>query len=108
MGVLVGRTFDLIAADNGDAGELGRQPARLDILLGPVSYRDVHYAEEQVFGREPIVGGYRKTRFSAPRRVGTPTSLVTWFTTLGARTRWTLAETGRNMTDPGYRRASRG
>jgi rhamnosyltransferase len=33
---------------------------RRDILLGPVPYRDVSYAEDQLFGRDLIEGGYRK------------------------------------------------
>lgn len=34
--------------------------ARRDILLGPVPYRDVSYAEDQLFGRDVIDRGYRK------------------------------------------------
>jgi rhamnosyltransferase len=33
---------------------------RRNILLGPVPYRDVSYAEDQLFGRDLIDGGYRK------------------------------------------------
>lgn len=34
--------------------------ARRDILTGPVPYRDVPYAEDQLFGRDLIERGYRK------------------------------------------------
>lgn len=55
-----------------------------------------------------VARGYRKTRFSGLRKIGTPISPITRFAELGARARWTLAETGRNLTDTGYRRASLG
>ncbi|WP_324274289.1 hypothetical protein [Blastococcus brunescens] len=39
--------------------------ARRDILTGPVPYRDVSYAEDQLFGRDVIAAGYIKA--FAPR-----------------------------------------
>jgi rhamnosyltransferase len=39
--------------------------ARRDILTGPIPYRDVPYAEDQVFGKDVIDAGYRKAY--APR-----------------------------------------
>lgn len=39
--------------------------ARRDILTGPVPYRDVSYAEDQLFGRDVIAAGYMKAY--APR-----------------------------------------
>lgn len=39
--------------------------ARRDVLTGPVPYRDVSYAEDQLFGRDVIAGGYLKAY--APR-----------------------------------------
>jgi rhamnosyltransferase len=41
--------------------------ARRDILTGPVPYRDVSYAEDQLFGRDVIAAGYIKAY--APRAV---------------------------------------
>jgi rhamnosyltransferase len=41
--------------------------ARRDVLLGPVPYRDVSYAEDQVFGRDLFDRGFRKVY--APRAV---------------------------------------
>lgn len=39
--------------------------ARRDVLVGPVPYRDVSYAEDQLFGRDVIAAGMRKAY--APR-----------------------------------------
>ena len=100
--------------------------ARRSILLGEIPYRDVDYAEDQVFGREVIAAGYRKAyapdavvehsndgtlrdfgaRIAADltglRDIGTPIPPVSRFAAFKAWARWTLADTGRILTDRDY------
>jgi Predicted glycosyltransferases len=100
--------------------------ARRDILLHHVPYRDVDYAEDQVFGRELIDAGYRKAyapaavvehsndgtlrefgaRIAADltglRRIGTPIEPVSRFDAFKQWVKWTLMDTGRIVSDPDY------
>ncbi len=59
--------------------------ARRSILIGPVPYRDVSYAEDQLFGRDLIGGGY--TKAYAPQAAVEHSNDLT------------LAESGRRMAD---------
>lgn len=56
--------------------------ARRDVLTGPVPYRDVDYAEDQVFGRDLLAAGLRKAY--APRAL-VEHSNDTTLRTFGAR-----------------------
>lgn len=100
--------------------------ARRDILLHHVPYRDVDYAEDQVFGRELIAAGYRKAyapaavvehsndgtlrefgaRIAADlaglRRIGTPIEPVSRFAAFTQWVKWTLMDAGRILSDRDY------
>jgi rhamnosyltransferase len=100
--------------------------ARRGILTGPVPYRDVDYAEDQVFGRDLFDGGYRKayaaravvehsndttlrtfgSRIAADmaglRRIGTSVSPVSRVTALKQWTKWSLVDAVSIMGDPDY------
>lgn len=100
--------------------------ARRSILLGDIPYRDVEYAEDQVFGREVIAAGHLKAyasdavvehsndgtlrefgqRIAADLRglrgIGTEIPTVSRFAAFKAWAKWTLADTGRILTDRDY------
>lgn len=50
--------------------------ARTEVLLGPVPYRDVLYAEDQWFGRDLLAAGYQKAY--APTAVVEHSNDLTW------------------------------
>lgn len=100
--------------------------ARRDILLHQVPYRDVDYAEDQVFGRELIEAGYRKAyapaavvehsndgslrefgqRIAADlaglRRIGTAIEPVSRFAAFKQWVKWTLMDAGPILSDRDY------
>ena len=122
--------------EDGELSEEGRRiatfysdaasAARRSILLGEIPYRDIDYAEDQVFGREVIAAGYRKVyapdaavehsndgtlcefgeRIAADLRglrdIGTDVPAVSRFAAFRAWVKWTLADTGRILMDPDY------
>jgi len=101
--------------------------ARRDVVTGAVPYREVDYAEDQVFGRDIIAAGYAKAyapdavvehsndgslrefgqRIAADllglRAVGTEVAPVSRFAALTQWARWTLADTARLLRDRDYR-----
>lgn len=97
--------------------------ARRNVLLHTIPYRDVDYAEDQVFGREVIEAGLRKAyapdavvehsndgtlrefgeRIAADliglRQIGTVISPVSRFGAVKQWLKWSVIDTGRIITD---------
>ncbi|WP_344754207.1 glycosyltransferase family A protein [Leifsonella bigeumensis] len=100
--------------------------ARRKILLGPIPYSDVAYAEDQVFGRAVIDAGLTKAyagnatvehsndgtlrefgeRIAADliglRSIGTEVPTVSRFVAFRQWVKWSIVDTGRILVDPGY------
>lgn len=100
--------------------------ARRDLLLHHIPYREVDYAEDQVFGREVIEGGYRKAyapdavvehsndgslrefgeRIAADllalRQIGTGVAPVSRFNAFKQWLRWSVIDSGRIVTDSDF------
>lgn len=100
--------------------------ARRSILTGPVPYRDVDYAEDQVFGRDLFEAGYRKayaaravvehsndttlrtfgSRIAADmnglRKIGTPMPRVSLATAVKQWTKWSLMDALTIMGDADF------
>lgn len=100
--------------------------ARRDILLGPIPYSDVDYAEDQVFGRAVIDAGFTKAyagnavvehsndgtlrefgeRIAADliglRKIGTEVAAVSRFVAFRQWVKWSIVDMGRIVADPDY------
>ena len=100
--------------------------ARRSILTGPVPYRDVDYAEDQLFGRDLLDGGYRKAYAPAAavehsndlslrssgqrivdevvglRRIGTPVPRMSIPGALARALKWSLLDSRRIIVDRDY------
>jgi len=100
--------------------------ARREILLNHVPYRDVPYAEDQLFGRDLLAGGYRKAyapsavvehsndgtirefgdRVAADliglRQIGTTVHPVSRFAAFKQWVKWTLMDSAQILVDPDY------
>lgn len=100
--------------------------ARRSILLGPIPYRDVEYAEDQVFGRAVIDAGLAKAyagnavvehsndgtrrefgqRIAADlvglRMIGTKVAEVSHFVAFRQWVKWSLLDSGRILADRDY------
>lgn len=105
--------------------------ARRSVLTGPVPYRDVAYAEDQLFGRDVFDGGLRKayapqaavehsndttlatfgSRIAADltglRQIGTEIAPVSWLAAVKQWVKWTAADAAYILIDPDYSIGSR-
>ncbi len=97
--------------------------ARRELLLNEIPYRDVSYAEDQVFGREVLAAGHRKAYVPAAvvehsndgslrqfgeriaadliglRRIGTEIAPVSRIGAVKQWLKWSAMDTGRIVTD---------
>lgn len=105
--------------------------ARREVLLGPVPYRDVSYAEDQVFGRDLFESGHRRAyapqalvvhsndltlatfggrivdEVEGLRRIGSQVNRMSWGEAFLRWVKWSAADTAHILADSDYSRGQK-